>query len=184
MKSTGWPGKEKPQRGEQDMAKKIAYYANLLALALVLSWLELLLPFDFGIPGLKLGLTNIVMVFTLYRNGFRPALLLQLSRILLISLLFGNVMGLVYSLAGGLLSLLVMTLLKRLPFFSTLGVSLAGGLTHNVGQWCAALLVMPFSALLYYLPFLLIAGAATGLLVGFLARLLIPVPDRLHIRGL
>ena len=166
------------------MAKRLAYYANILALALALSWLELLIPFSFGIPGLKLGLTNIAVVFVLYRNGVRPALLLQLARILLVSLLFGHVMGLVYSLAGGLLSLLMMALLKRLSPFSLLGVSLAGGVTHNVGQWCAALLVMPVSALLYYLPFLLIAGALTGLLVGFLARLLIPIPDRLHIRGL
>lgn len=165
------------------MARKIAYYANLLALALALSWLELLIPFQIGIPGIKLGLTNIAVVFVLYRNGPKPALLLQLSRILLVSLLFGSVMGLVYSLAGGLLSLLVMSLLKKLPFFSALGVSLAGGVAHNLGQWCAALLVMPFSALLYYLPFLLIAGALTGFLVGLLARLLIPVPDRLHIRG-
>ncbi|MCI8360909.1 MAG: Gx transporter family protein [Clostridiales bacterium] len=166
------------------MAKRLAYYANLLALALALSWLELLIPFSFGIPGVKLGLTNIAVVFVLYRNGLKPALLLQLARILLVSLLFGHVMGLIYSLAGGLLSLLMMALLKRLSPFSQLGVSLAGGVTHNVGQWCAALLVMPFSALLYYLPFLLIAGALTGLLVGFLARLLIPIPDRLHIRGL
>ena len=166
------------------MAKKIAYYANLLALALVFSWLETLLPINFGIPGIKLGLTNIVAVFLLYRNGWKPALLLNVARILLVSLLFGHVMSLVYALAGGLLSLAVMALFKRLPFFSVTGVSLAGGVVHNIGQWCAALLVMPFSALLYYLPFLLLAGAAAGFFVGFLARLLIPLPDRLHIRGL
>lgn len=162
------------------MARKTAYYANLLALALILSWLETLLPLNFGIPGIKLGLTNIISVFVLYRNGWRPALLLNLARMLLVSLLFGSVMSLVYSLAGGLLSLLVMAVCRRLPFFSVLGVSLAGGVSHNIGQWCAALLVLPLSALLYYLPFLLLAGVIAGLLVGFLARLLIPLPDRIH----
>lgn len=163
------------------MAKRIAYYANLLALALILSWLESLLPIQVGIPGIKLGLTNIVPVFLLYRNGLKPALTLNVGRILLANLLFGNVMGLFYALAGGVCSTLVMALLRRLPCFSALGVSTAGGVVHNVGQWLAALLVMPLSGLLYYLPFLLLSGAATGFLVGLLARLLIPLPDRIRL---
>lgn len=165
------------------MAKRVAYYANLLALALILSWLENLVPIQMGIPGIKLGLTNIVPVFLLYRNGWGPALALNISRILLANLLFGNVMGLFYALTGGILSTLAMAGLKRLPFLTAVGVSAAGGVVHNIGQWLAALLFMPITGLLYYLPFLLLSGVIAGFLVGFVARLLIPLPDRIHMRN-
>jgi heptaprenyl diphosphate synthase len=155
------------------MAKKCAYYGAFLGLAIICGYVEMLIPFDFGIPGIKLGLANIVSVYILYKNGFLPSLTVNVSRIILCSLLFGNVMSLFYSLCGGVLSLLIMFAFKRFKIFSIIGVSVAGGTAHNVGQLCAASLIIGAKALTYYLPFLMLSGVITGFLIGMASFYLI-----------
>ena len=154
-------------------AKRIAYYGSMLGLAIICGYVEMLIPFDFGIPGIKLGLANIVALVLLYKNGFLPALVVSVSRVLLIGILFGNVMSVFYSLAGGVLSLIVMYLVKKIPYFSTVGVSVAGAAAHNIGQLAAALVVIGMKAVMFYLPFLLIAAVITGFLIGLGAGYLI-----------
>ena len=154
-------------------AKRIAYYGAMLGLAIICGYVEMLIPFDFGIPGIKLGLANIVALVLLYKNGFLPALAVSVSRVLLIGILFGNVMSVFYSLAGGVLSLIVMYLVKKIPFFSIVGVSVAGAAAHNIGQLAAALVVIGMKAVMFYLPFLLIAAVITGFLIGLGAGYLI-----------
>ena len=144
-----------------------------LALALVCSYVESLIPFYFGVPGVKLGLTNIVVVLMLYCIGTREALAVSVGRILLAGFLFGNLFSILYSLAGGLLSFLVMWLIKHTGKFGVLPVSVSGGLFHNIGQICVAALVVENYNIFYYLPLLLIAGAVTGFLIGVAAQELI-----------
>lgn len=155
------------------MAKKTAYYGCLLGLAVICGFVELLIPFDFGIPGIKLGLANIVAIYLLYKNGFWQALAVNSSRILLCGILFGNAMSIFYSFCGGVLALTVMFFIKKVSVFSAVGVSVAGAVAHNVGQLLAATTVIGFRALVFYLPFLVIAAVVTGFLVGLAAVYLI-----------
>ncbi len=151
--------------------EKIVLCAVLTALAAVFSYVEALIPFSFGIPGIKLGLANVVIVFALYSLGFRFALLISCLRILLVSALFANMTMALYSLAGALLSLAVMGALQRTGLFSTIGVSAAGGVFHNIGQLIAAVLVVETVSLLGYLPVLIAAGTVTGILIGMITEL-------------
>ncbi len=151
------------------MGKKSVYFGVFTALALIVSYVEALIPFSFGVPGIKLGLANIVVVAALYMWGGTTALLLSVVRILLSGFLFGNMFAILYSLAGALMSLSVMALLKKSGRFSVTGVSIAGGVFHNIGQMMAAGLLLPKAGLLYYFPFLLIAGVITGFLIGILS---------------
>ena len=153
--------------------KKTAFLGVFLALAMICSYIEMLIPFNFGIPGVKLGLTNIVVVLMLYTIGTREAIMVSVLRILLMGILFGNVMSIVYSLAGGILSFLVMAILKKTGQLGCISVSVAGGISHNIGQILAAAVVVNSFSILYYLPVLLIAGVVTGLLIGILAQELI-----------
>ncbi len=155
------------------MAKKTAYYGCLLGLAVICGFVEFLIPFDFGIPGIKLGLANIVAVYLLYKNGFWHALAVNTLRTLLCGILFGNAMSIFYSLCGGVLALAVMYFAKKAPFLSAVGVSVAGAVAHNIGQLAAATTVIGFAALQFYLPFLIIAAVVTGFLVGLAATYLI-----------
>ena len=153
--------------------KKTAFLGVFLALAMICSYIEMLIPFNFGIPGVKLGLTNIVVVLMLYTIGTREAIMVSVLRVLLMGILFGNVMSIVYSLAGGILSFLVMAILKKTGQLGCISVSVAGGISHNIGQILAAAVVVNSFSILYYLPVLLIAGVVTGLLIGILAQELI-----------
>ena len=153
--------------------KKTAFLGVFLALAMICSYIEMLIPFNFGIPGVKLGLTNIVVVLMLYTIGTREDIMVSVLRILLMGILFGNVMSIVYSLAGGILSFLVMAILKKTGQLGCISVSVAGGISHNIGQILAAAVVVTSFSILYYLPVLLIAGVVTGLLIGILAQELI-----------
>ena len=155
-------------------SKKIALMGLLTALAMIFSYIEFLIPISIGIPGIKLGLANIVVVTALYVIKPQEAFLINVVRILLVGLLFGNSMSLIYSLAGGLLSFGVMLLLKKINGFSVYGISIAGGVSHNVGQILAAMLTLENLMIAYYLPALLIAGTVTGLLIGFLSSRIIP----------
>ena len=149
---------------------RVAVFGVFTALALIFSYVELLIPINFGIPGAKLGLANLVIIIVLYKSDWKEALLLSVVRIVLAGFLFGNLFGILYSLAGGILSLAVMALLKRSVAFSIIGVSMAGGVSHNVGQLIMAMLVVETYAVGYYLPVLLIAGLITGTLIGIAGR--------------
>lgn len=154
--------------------KKTAFLGLCIAVALVFAYVEALLPpLVSAVPGIKMGLPNIIIIFLLYRRGIRSAAVVSLCRILLVALLFGNTMALLYSLAGGVLSLTAMYLLKRWDFLSTAGVSVAGGVLHNVGQILMAMLVLGTAELGYYLIVLAISGTVAGLFVGLCASLLI-----------
>ena len=151
------------------MKNRAAYFGVFTALALILSYVELLIPINFGIPGAKLGLANLVIVVVLYRNGWKEAFLLSVVRIVLAGFMFTNLFSILYSLAGGILSLGVMSLLKWKNIFSVTGVSIAGGVSHNVGQLLVAMAVVETYQVGWYLPALLIAGVLTGLLIGILS---------------
>lgn len=148
------------------MRNKTARYALLTALAMVLSWLESLLVFPGLLPGMKVGLTNIVVLFALYRMGLRDAVWISLARVLLASMTFGNAYSFAYSLAGAALSLAVMAGLKKWDKFSLLGVSAAGGVCHNLGQLAVAAAVLETARLGWYLPALLASGTAAGAVIG------------------
>ena len=160
------------------MKTRVAYFGVFTALALIFSYVELLIPVNFGIPGAKLGLANLVIVIVLYKTDWKEALLLSVVRIILAGFLFGNLFGILYSLAGGILSLAVMALLKRTGAFSVIGVSMAGGVSHNVGQLIMAMLVVETYAVGYYLPVLLIAGLITGTVIGIAGREMLKRLDR------
>ena len=154
------------------MTKKLTISALLVALAMILSYVEVLIPFNFGIPGIKLGLANLVVA--LYLLHARQALMISVVRILLVSFTFGNMAALLYSITGGLLSFAVMVLCRRIKGLSTMSVSVAGGISHNIGQILVAVFVVKNLNLLFYLPVLMIAGIITGLLIGLVAGLIIP----------
>lgn len=148
--------------------RKTAYLGLFAALAIIFGYVETLLPVFVGIPGIKLGLANLSVLFILCRYSFREAAIVSVVRILVIGFLFGNLFSIVYSLAGAVLSLTAMTLLKKKTDFSLLGISVAGGISHNIGQLCIAMLIVENTALIYYAPALLISGIVTGLLIGVL----------------
>lgn len=151
------------------MKNKIAYWGVFLALALVCSYVESLIPISFGIPGVKLGLTNIVVILMLYTIGAKDAIIISVLRIILAGFMFGNAFSIIYSLAGGILSFVVMLLLKNTGKLKILSISTAGGISHNVGQLIVAALVVENYNILFYVPVLIIAGIITGFLIGLLA---------------
>lgn len=154
-------------------SKKAAFFALFVALAFVFSYLETLIPFNFGIPGIKLGLANLVVVTAMYTVGEKRAFAISVIRIILAGLTFGGVFSLVYSLAGGILSFIAMLIAKRCKALSITGVSIIGGSVHNIGQIAAAAVVMQTYRIVYYLPVLLLSGAVTGAVIGVLGTLII-----------
>ena len=152
--------------------KRLVLLSMLTAVAMILSYVESLLP-SVGIPGVKMGLANIAVTFALFRFGWKEAAALSLVRVVLVSLLFGSIGAMLYSLAGAVLSLAVMALLRRTDRFSTVGVSVAGGVAHNAGQILMAMLILQTRQLLGYLPVLAVAGIGGGILTGLAAALLI-----------
>ncbi|MCD7804940.1 MAG: Gx transporter family protein [Oscillospiraceae bacterium] len=151
--------------------KKIALCGVLSGLAFALSYIEMLLP-SIGIVGAKLGLANLAVMVALYIFSWREAAAVSGVRILLSWLMFGSFTGMLYSLAGGVLSFLVMALLKKTDKFSPVGVSIAGGVGHNLGQILAALLMLG-TGVMGYLPMLIILGAISGAIIGIAAAILI-----------
>lgn len=161
--------------------KKTAFLGLCIAVALIFAYVEALLPpLVSAIPGIKMGLPNIVIIFLLYRHGILSAATVSFCRVLLVALLFGNPMALAYSLAGGILSLTAMAVLKRLDFLSVAGVSVAGGVLHNVGQILMAMLLLGTAELGYYLIVLAVTGTIAGLFIGLCGSLLIRrIPNHL-----
>lgn len=154
--------------------KKLVFLGVMASLALVLAFLESLLPpVAAALPGVKMGLPNIVILFILYRYGIREAAAVSLVRLLLAALLFGSALTLAYSAAGAALSLAVMAVLRHTGAFSTVGVSLSGGVAHNVGQILVAVFLLGTAELAYYLPVLVISGTVGGVLVGLCGAFLL-----------
>ena len=160
--------------------KKIALMGLFAAVAIIFGYVETLIPFFAGIPGMKLGLANLSVLFILESYSWREAAAVSFVRILVIGFLFGNMFSILYSLAGAALSLTVMTLMKKFSGFSTIGISVAGGVSHNIGQLLIASLIVENMSLLYYAPALLISGAVTGILIGGLTREVTGVLKRAH----
>jgi len=150
----------------------------LLAFALILSYVEALIPFPFMVPGMKLGLANMATLLVLYLIGEKEAAIVSVSRIILVGFLFGNLYSIMYSLAGGILALLVMVLSKRTGFLSCVGVSILGGVFHNIGQLAVAALIVDTKAVFYYLPVLLIGGMVCGALLGIVTVQIINKVDQ------
>lgn len=153
--------------------KQIAEYGLMIALAMVLSYVEFLIPFSVGIPGVKLGLANIVVIFALYRLGIPQAFVISLLRVFLMTFMFGNAFALMYSLSGAILSLLVMVILLKTKRFSPVGVGAAGGVSHNIGQILCAMVLLETNRLIYYLPVLFVSGTIAGVLIGIISGMLI-----------
>ena len=155
--------------------KRITLTAMCIALAMILSYVESQLP-SLGIPGVKMGLANIVVVYCLYRLGWKEAVGVSLLRVLLVSLLFGHAASLMYSAAGAALSLLGMLLLRRIDRLSCVAVSVIGGVLHNIGQILMAALLMGPNVV-YYLPVLIASGTVAGVLIGITAALMVKRVD-------
>ena len=153
--------------------KKITVMALTVALAMILSFVESQIPAFVAIPGVKMGLANIAVVFALYKLGWKEAILISLIRVFLVSLLFGTGASLFYSLAGAVLSLLGMIGLKATKLFSSVVVSVAGGVLHNVGQIGMACLLLETDVLRYYLPFLALSGIIAGVVIGVIAAVMV-----------
>ncbi len=154
-------------------AKTISYLGLLTAIALILSYIEALFPpLIASVPGIKMGLPNIVIIYILYHFGFKWAAGVSLVRVFIVTLLFGNIMSLWYSLAGALLSLCLMTLMKKWDKFSTVGVSVVGGISHNLGQIIVAMLILENARIAYYMVVLAVSGTVAGVFIGLAAAAL------------
>ena len=161
-------------------SKAIAFTGICTALALILAYIEILIPPIFpAVPGIKMGLPNIIIVFLLYRRGPVSAIVVSLLRTVLVTILFGNGMAFMYSLAGSVLSMIIMILLQKLNFLSTVGVSVAGAIAHNLGQTLMAMVLLDTSEIAYYMVVLTVAGTIAGVFIGICGSLLIKrVPKR------
>ena len=152
----------------ESVAKQVAEEGLFLALALVASYIETLLPLSFAVPGIKLGLANAVVMVLLYQRGKKSAILVSILRILLAAVMFQGVFTIIYSLAGAFFSLAVMLYFKKRNYFGVVGVSVLGGVCHNLGQLLTAVVIVENKAVFYYFPVLLIAGVVSGCIIGIL----------------
>ena len=157
-------------------AHKVALYGTMTALAMIFGYIEHLIPFSIGIYGIKLGLANIAVVIMLYTVSPIAAFAINMLRILLCGVLFGNIFSLVYSLTGGVFSFIAMLIAKKLFKFSCVGVSIIGGITHNMGQLLAAAVLLDQLKIMFYFPVLLVSGAVAGALIGMIS---LPVSSRI-----
>ncbi len=158
------------QAEEERVAKRVSMYGILVALAFIASYIEILIPFNFHVPGMKLGLANIVVLSALYMGGAEAGITVSLIRIILVGLTFGNPYSAIYGLSGGILSFITMFLLKQTDFFGVLGVSMAGGVMHNLGQLLCAMVLLRLPAVFSYLSYLMFIGIITGGLIGLVVE--------------
>jgi heptaprenyl diphosphate synthase len=154
-------------KNRSEKIQKLTLLGLCASVALLLSYVEAMIPPLFSaIPGIKMGLPNVVIVFVLYRYGVRDASFVSVVRLIIVAMLFGTVTTFMYSLAGAVLSLLVMAILKKLDFLSTVGVSVAGGVCHNIGQIIVAMILLNTAEIGYYMIVLAITGTIAGILIG------------------
>lgn len=163
--------KGKPYMNSKKTGTWVATYGMLISLAFIFSYLEAMIPIPMPVPGVKLGLANLVTIVGLYTVGIRGTVAVSLVRIVLVGFTFGNASSMIYSLAGGAVSLILMILFRQTNWFSQVGVSIIGGIGHNIGQISIAALVVQTAGVFYYLPFLMIAGIVAGGVIGLLGGL-------------
>ena len=162
-------------------ARRIAFLGLCVALSMILSYFESLIPPLVVVPGVKVGLPNLVMIFMLYKIGPKETVAVSLVRVVLVSILFGSVVSMIYSLVGAALSLTGMILLKKTGKFSTMTVSVVGGVLHNIGQIITAMVIMETSQIVFYLPVLLISGTIAGVVIGLTASLIVKRMERVKL---
>ena len=167
-------GSSSPQRGGSS-AQFVARVALMASLALIFSYVEAIIPYNPGIPGIKLGIANVVTVIALYKYGWKEAASVSVIRIIVAGLLFNGVFGMLYSLAGAVLSLIGMIGLKKTGLFSAIGVSMAAGVLHNMGQLFVAAALIEDLRIFFYFPVLLFSGIAAGILVGIISTMVLRV---------
>lgn len=166
---------DKSERTEEDVKKNVALYGVMVALAFIFSYVESLIPFGaiLGIPGVKLGLANLVVLVALYTMRTRDAFVISIVRIVLVGFSFGNMYSSLYGLCGGLLSFAVMALLRKADWFGMMGVSLVGGIFHNLGQLMVAIFIVENVRVAYYFPPLILAGTVAGAVIGIVGKLVV-----------
>ena len=152
---------------------RLTTLALTISFAMVLSYIESRIPAFVAIPGIKVGLANIAVIFSLYKFGIKEAITVSILRVFLVSMLFGSPVSLIYSISGALLSLLTMIILKKLTPLSEVTISVTGGVMHNVGQIAAASFMLSTNIVVYYLPFLLVSGTVAGIVVGIVSAILV-----------
>lgn len=152
------------------MRQKTAYLGLFAAVAIIFGYVESLIPVFVGIPGIKLGLANLAVLFLLQKYTWKEAFAVSVVRIFVIGFLFGNLFSILYSLAGAVLSMAVMSFILKKTSFSLVGVSVAGGVAHNIGQLIIAMIVVSSTSLIFYAPALLISGVITGIVIGKLTE--------------
>lgn len=157
----------------RETTKRVAILGVISAFAAILSYIEAILSFGFFIPGVKLGLANIAVVIVMYIYGNKDAFFVNIIRIIVVGLLFTNMFSIMFSISGAAISYIVMILLKKLNVFSPIGVSVAGGVAHNVGQLIIAMFIIDSYSVINYLPILMIAGIICGLIVGIVSLMVI-----------
>lgn len=161
--------------------KRVAFLGMCIALSMILSFVESQIPPLMAVPGVKVGLPNIVMVFMLYKIGAKETAIVSILRVILVGILFGTPLSMIYSLVGAALSLIGMILLKKTNLFAPITVSVAGGILHNIGQIATACLVMETAQIAYYLPVLLISGTIAGILIGLTAAMILKRLDKIKL---
>ena len=162
---------------------KVAKYGVLVALSLILSYVESLIPIPVPIPGIKLGLANLVTIIAFYLEGRKCGWIVSLTRICLSALLFGNLYSFAFSVAGGILSLIVMTVLLSSEKFSMTAISCAGGVAHNIGQIIAAAVMMKAGLVLLHIPYLMIGGIISGIIIGIIGSMIIGRIKKAGVKG-
>lgn len=160
---------------ERKRTEIIATVGVMAAFAAILSYIEALIPFSIGIPGVKLGFANIAVVVVLCMYGQREALAVNIIRIIVVGLLFANMFSIFFSMAGAFASLAVMSIVKKTDSFTLIGVSVTGGVSYNIGQMIVAALVVDSYSIIYYMPALIIAGIITGIIIGIVSKLIIKI---------
>lgn len=162
--------------------KRLAFLGLTVAAAIILSYVEMLLPpISTIVPGIKMGLANIVVIFTMYKLSFKDAVIVSLVRIIVVVLLFGSVLTMLYSVVGATLSLLVMFFIKKVGLFSTVGVSVSGAIAHNLGQIIVAAFLMKTIQIGYYFAILAISGIISGAIIGLLGALLLKYSEKIKL---
>lgn len=159
-------------RRQKFMESDVALYGMFISVAAVMSYVESLIPLRLPAPGMKIGLANIVTVWVLYSMGIKPAAIISVLRVLLVGFLFGNLYSIIFSMAGAAASMGVMYAIRKIKRFSIIGVSIAGGVTHNLAQTAVAMIVLENARIAYYLPALIIGGVAAGIAIGILGGIL------------
>ncbi len=161
--------------------RKVAFLGMCIALSMILSFVESQIPPLMAVPGVKVGLPNLVMVFMLYKIGAKETAIVSILRVILVGILFGTPLSMIYSLVGAALSLIGMMLLKKTNLFAPVTVSVAGGILHNIGQIATACFVMETAEIAYYLPVLLISGTVAGIVIGIVAAMILKRLDKMKL---